>query len=905
MARSTIPLLSGLLLTLAVLAADNPAPKATPKPPTEAEIANAVRDLGSGRFAVRERASKILWEAGALAEPALKEAAKNSDAEVSSRAKAILEKFDWGIYPDTPKEVLDQIQAFRAGDKNARTAAIGELIRMRPVRFATLRKLLAHEENPDTRLELYQRMAHEARQAVPELLGNGDVAGAEELLETCLYGSVEESATDYAAFQFLRGTLDKAVARFEKERAVGGASGDRAAEVLVYLYRVKRDWPKALKAAEQTKKEDLIEAVLWEAGDWKALAKRPKVNQGLGNEAGLYAAYERLAGNAAKFDEAVADIKKAADAAGDDRNEVRMAADALLLNGRAEDALKLLLDKKRNLALTFDLLCAQMRFKEAFALVDAARDEDTDPGERSEIEVRRARMLYMLGDRDSALQLFRKLAESIKEPSDLQLARTLVRTEARLGLKELAGDHAARAIDKLGKAGARDGFSQLLEPVFDRNKDVAETWWLALRAAAPDDDPAAVMKRVREVLGGKAGKELPARLAVLEKAASPFPGGRVPRELMKPVPNTIELQEPANIWTARKQRAAAEAYLAAGQEGKAEELFAKAAETSTLASDWLRLGDVRFEHKRYREAAEAYRKAWLADKAQPLGLYLQGRALVRAGDDKEGKRLIELAHWLPLGNEYLRGELADELGKRNWPEAARKEAETVLRTGWYRHWYVGNVLSQMARVAVHQKDYFRAAEYYERGVVGCLKTGANFVESSAYLAVPEAVRINRARGLLAQGKLDEAAREAEASLKVMPGNVDLVIALVPELDAKGRKKEADALFNRVRDAFEKLCKDYPNGAWAHNSAAWMMALCRRDLDSGLKHASRAAELEPKNAGYLDTLAEVNFRKGNRERALELMKQCAALEPNNVYFRKQLERFRTQGPDSPVPDSDDE
>src|SRR5262249_5197079 len=144
------------------------------------------------------------------------------------------------------------------------------------------------------------------------------------------------------------------------------------------------------------------------------------------------------------------------------------------------------------------------------------------------------------------------------------------------------------------------------------------------------------------------------------------------------------------------------------------------------------------------------------EKGPALATYLQGRALLLAGNTAEGKRLIELAHWLPLGNEGMRAKLVDELSKRDWPEMARKEAEVLMQIGWYQHFSYGNVMSFLAKLYAKEKDYFKAADYYEKCIVGCLRTGASFVEPSAYLIVPESVRVFRARGLLAKGKFDEA-----------------------------------------------------------------------------------------------------------------------------------------------------
>ena len=42
-------------------------------------------------------------------------ALRKADLETVRRAEKILEKFRWGIYPETPKDVLPLIAKYRAG----------------------------------------------------------------------------------------------------------------------------------------------------------------------------------------------------------------------------------------------------------------------------------------------------------------------------------------------------------------------------------------------------------------------------------------------------------------------------------------------------------------------------------------------------------------------------------------------------------------------------------------------------------------------------------------------------------------------------------------------------------------------------------------------------------------------
>src|SRR5207245_2291573 len=77
-----------------------------------------------------------------------------------------------------------------------------------------------------------------------------------------------------------------------------------------------------------------------------------------------------------------------------------------------------------------------------------------------------------------------------------------------------------------------------------------------------------------------------------------------------------------------------------------------------------RLGDLYAGKKQWDKAAEQYKAAWDKDKHQALALYLYGHMLVKSGKDAEGKKLMEQAHWLPLGDDGARHALANALLSR-------------------------------------------------------------------------------------------------------------------------------------------------------------------------------------------------------------------------------------------------
>jgi tetratricopeptide (TPR) repeat protein len=917
-------LLCALALAAAALAAPTSPPPAVPPPkgPTPEQIRQAIDELASPRFAVRERASKLLWEAGRAAEADLRAAARGKDEEAANRAKAILEKFDWGLYPDTPAEIVKLIERFRGGDPDARQQVVGELMRVKPPRFDVLRKVIANEQDEEARKQMYGRMAVQAREAVPALVVGGHPEEANELLEICLSPNSPPSLGDFATFQYLRNKVPEAIARMEELRKKGSAADvQRATEALVYLYRVKQDWAAARAAADAAKNPELQNDLAWEANDWKRLADGPADDT---EERGAKAAYNRLAGNRAKYDEIIGELRKDLMGVEGDDSAAYTLAYALLLNGQGADAIDVLKGRhRRGSDLVFDLLCAQLKFKEAFAYADAAKKElDDDPQadfERHQLAVRRGKILAALGDRDGATQVFRGVLDQGLMAGKDREAIDLVKAVARAGMRDLAAECAARCLDNFHKTGREDEAFEVLQPVFEDRALVVAIWWRAIRADKPDAEPTAKMARVMEFLDGKADRKKADRLAGLIEGLKNTNLTTPPN----PPANAVSL----GLSAGHADYATAEAYRAVGAADKAEEFYKKAAnikpetrnDLPRLLDDLpdledegpvpvnyrflLAYADFLADRKRPKEAAAMYRKTWEAAPGQPLPLFLCGNALKLAGDEKEATRLMALAHWVPLGNEIQRARFSEDLGKRGFDADSRKEMDLVMATGWFRSYAVGNVHLRMARIKARRGDYATASRLYDKDVVSLFRTGAFFVDAKAYLTVPELARTYRARALLAAGKVDEALAEARAGLAVLPGNIELALGFVPDLDRAGKKKEADEIYGKVKAAYEEALQDHGSSADLRNSLAWTMVNCNRDLDDALTHATKAVEVAPKTAGYIDTLAEVYFRKKDRAKALELMKQCAALEPTNPYFRKQLERFEKKPFDSPLPDEE--
>ena len=111
-------------------------------------------------------------------------------------------------------------------------------------------------------------------------------------------------------------------------------------------------------------------------------------------------------------------------------------------------------------------------------------------------------------------------------------------------------------------------------------------------------------------------------------------------------------------------------------------------------------------------------------------------------------------------------------------------------------------------------------------------------------------------------------------------------------DKAGKKDLARVERERVGEALRRALQRGENDASTLNGLAWVTATNGVFLDEALQAAERAVALEPKNTGILDTLAEVHYRRGNADKAIEVITRALEIAPEEKYLKEQLARFRS-------------
>src|SRR5205085_8217027 len=91
-----------------------------------------------------------------------------------------------------------------------------------------------------------------------------------------------------------------------------------------------------------------------------------------------------------------------------------------------------------------------MRYRDAFALPQKPPAEGDDDVRRK-FTIKHARALYLIGEYDSASQLFARVAGELRSPTDGDTAAELIQTQTRLGLRDAARDAAATYLGVLAR----------------------------------------------------------------------------------------------------------------------------------------------------------------------------------------------------------------------------------------------------------------------------------------------------------------------------------------------------------------------------------------------------------------------------------------------------------------------
>ncbi len=122
--------------------------------------------------------------------------------------------------------------------------------------------------------------------------------------------------------------------------------------------------------------------------------------------------------------------------------------------------------------------------------------------------------------------------------------------------------------------------------------------------------------------------------------------------------------------------------------------------------------------------------------------------------------------------------------------------------------------------------------------------------------------------------------------KTYPASKDARRALYPLARAlHGLERDAEAL-----GALQAAIDADPKDVGAYNTFAWFCFKQDVDRPRGITVAKAGLAVDPKSSGLWDTLAELYHVTGQRDLAVQAINKAVALEPEDPYYKGQLERF---------------
>ncbi len=703
-----------------------------------------------------------------------------------------------------------------------------------------------------------------------------------------------------ATYWLLSGRIDEQI-NAVRQRLEQTPSPDDT-RLLIYLYRAHGDLESAYRLARETQDAGLQKALLVEMRRWSEAAALQQsdlcplpiawVNPStvtqprlVLEQLSLTAAYQRLAGDSPACEQTIQQLLQAADSQTNDATLQWMCIEALLLNDRVEDGLQRLI--KSDPARAFDFLVVRHQYREALQLlgwqdgstldqawldglpVDGGKDESGQAIQRFERALKVARVLHSLGRSEQVETLIDSLEEySLQQPDSnssnsprRQCCERLSQALVWLGQEDRAWVVAMPTLF------SPDSPPPSLSRLYGQRYSEAQAWWSIFRRRHGSEPATETFARVHRVMN-----------------PSPDEGTDEFEKLIQDVVQWIDATGSSGSDSTRI--AIARTCVERKRPELAEQLLKDADSSNT---DVLEIqADLCWRDERWDQAAELFERLWQDDHDRLADLYLSGEALRRAGKQAEGDQRTDLVHRLALDSR-ARFMMARGLVQRGLKDQAVDQFHVVLRTAPLEYWEWNESARYLGEQFMATQPAV-AADWFDFSLLDDLRSYFYLLRDADYLRTPALVHRLRAAAAIDAGDLDAARQHARAALAAAPAETAVGEELVPRLDAAGQREAAEELFQEQYRLHVQWCADWPESALLNNNLAWLAARSGRLLDTALKHAERAVQLEP-NASHLDTLAEVHFRLGDREKAIEYSKRSVALDPDSDTLRGQLGRFQ--------------
>ncbi len=845
-----------------------------------------IRELADQNFRTREEATGKIWEIGESALPALQAAANGSDPEQAFRARELIRKIQLSITPETDPEVIGLIERYAKAAPNEKVNLLNLMAKKRAWR--QILKLYATEKSPELRSRFQDAAKEVAIHAARECLLQGNPASARDYLEMAPADAA--GLVTLAEFHRSHGTLD---AELKRTQAVKGRNSEAWQ---LALYRAAGNLEAARDAATAAGELRVSAAMSVLLGDPLPFLKTDQAGNREGAVRKIYSALaiKRWQGREIRPSEMEALTRVLGN---HDDGERENAINALFLlgaTGPAEEAMV------KNSA-----FAGFKHFEALERISDALKALNLDP-EKPDYTAWVAKRMEHLAKDD---------ADNERDVS--------TDTEQLVAM--------ANFLERRGLTAEAD--AAYLAPLEDLAKKDLGIFTDFLRILFGDQDSTSGAPLLAKKIGYKWAGDDAGRWS--ELVTTGFG----------------EEDEPTAwwAWTAELDPKASrierfDAMLA---------LFHLGADPTKLRSKYLSLAwDAIKRTPAERQAVLIKRVSFVATQlSSKFGNAEQGlRAWDQLPESARGEifwgpHIVNLSakeRWNDAAAIFIK-QIArvTELKQEPRPDCyayvaaclrqAGRGAEATAYDVWADKLALGHTEAsiQISHAYAYGRDYKRASEWWDRAIRECDPDSAEFVTSlqlatdsllengqwktaaamaeviaqtyasSAYARQPaigllrQRMQADMARAL-GNLKTDRAGSIAllEKCHRLFPSEGSLADSFFPSLRKAGLIEEHNRWFGISWDMMADVLKRYPASDNTYNTAGWLASRARLNLDLAENYLQKALAMNPEQSSYLDTMAEIQFAKGNRAKALEWSELAVNFSPQESLLRRQHERFRS-------------
>lgn len=847
----------------------------------------AVARLSDDSFAIRQAATRELWKLGEAALPELKQAAEGDDPEAALRARELMRKIELGILPDSSPKIVDLVMRYDRGGIDERRKVMGELRMLRAWR--QILKLYALEKDEDVLTMLEMQVRGVAIEAARDCLAGDvpDIEGAFTYLAMARPEAPELMAM--ATLHRSNGTLEK---ELEKAKAKEGKEGHlwRFA-----LHAASGNMDAAAGEAEQAGLDLAAARLRLLAGDplpWiKAAPAAPQTISALSLPHYREFASRHWQGKEIKPD-LTRQLRRLARAG--DEDERPKSLRLLFLTGDHEEAEKVLVARDPSAA--FFYMESAERIEEALKAygLDPEKPDYTgwamkrfrvlidSPDDEMEELTELATLGYFLERRG----LNKELEDAYVTPL-VELAKTdqeiFIRTASRLFSGPFGTTTPATVWPVIRAAAAYAGddevrWMQMVENLFDGHKRPDRLWtWAAVVEPAMDRlERFELLCRLYGRLsdpGDQRGKFFDHAWAVIQKTEGP--------EKLTQLGQFIELSDLRGLKDSHNFLRGIELMTKLNPEAVTESLagfhFAGAGRWAEAAAEWMREAKEVPGYPTYRAyAASCFR---------------------RAGDEAAAAEQERLAELMAMGETSTQVECGSAFALAGDFERANR---------WWNRAAVectGNSLSFFKAIYFLNQQAFFAGDWKTAAALAEALALHEAMSGSDDYGVPVAYGVSSGLRMRIEADMARAFSKLGEDRAGSVGEIER-IALMPYADLSladhffapmreaGLVKQHDAAFNRLWENLVKRIARYPDSDNTRNSAAWLASRANRHLDEAEDYLEKAIDNNPRQAAYLDTMAEVHFARGDREKAVDFSSRGLKEEPEDFQLVRQHERFKS-------------